>query len=145
WLDRSGRIVSTVGAPGTFRDIELSPDGKRIALTRPINGNTDVWLIDAIRGGPTRFTFDASLDQRPIWSPDGKRVAFASNRSGVYNLYTKASNGAGTEELLLESDQIKAPHDWSPDGQFLLYRSTDSATNTDLWVLPLSGGKKPFP
>jgi Tol biopolymer transport system component len=60
-------------------------------------------------------------------------------------LYTKASNGAGAEELLLESDQIKAPHDWSPDGQFLLYRSTDSVTNTDLWVLPLSGGKKPFP
>jgi serine/threonine protein kinase len=144
WLDRSGKIVSTVGAPGTYRDIELSPDGKHIALTRPINGNTDVWLIDAIRGVPTRFTFDASLDQRPIWSPDGRRVAFASNRSGVYNLYTKASNGAGAEELLLESDQIKAPHDWSPDGQFLLYRSTDSATNTDLWVLPLSGGKKPF-
>jgi WD40 repeat protein len=151
WLDRSGKTVGTIGGPDVLYglyDVELSPDGKRVAVAGTSNGNTDVWLIDAIRGVPTRFTFDALTDDMLLWSSDGNRVVFRSNRSGVYNLYGKAATGAGTDELLLESDQSKAAHDWSPDGRFLLYRSFDPKTGFDLWILPMSGAtgdKKPFP
>ena len=146
WLDRSGKALATVGDldPAGLSDPDLSPDGKRIAVTRTVNSN-DVWLIDAIRGVPTRFTFDAAFEARPIWSPDGLRVAFQSNRSGVYDLYSKAASGAGADELLLESDRNKAPMDFSFDGRMLLYRSTDPKTGWDLWALPMSGDRKPFP
>src|SRR5207245_8330973 len=126
--------------------VERAPEGKRVAITRTVNGNTDVWLIDAARGVPTRLTFDAAIDERPVWSPDGSRVVFMSNRKGSFNLYWKLSSGAGADELLLESDQNKAPLDWSSDGRFLLFRSAGPNTlDTDLWVLPVSGDKKPFP
>jgi eukaryotic-like serine/threonine-protein kinase len=147
WLDRSGKSVGAIGAPDSagLTDVELSPDGERVAIYRTVNGNSDVWLIDAARGVPTRFTFDAAIDSRAIWSPDGSRVVFNSNRKeGINNLYSKLSSGVGADELLLESDQAKAATDWSPDGRFLLYRSQDPQTNFDLWVLPISGDKKPF-
>jgi len=147
WLDRSGKSLGAIGAAdmAALTDVELSPDGKRVAVFRAVNGNTDVWLIDAARGVPTRFTFDAAIDQRPVWSADGSHVVFTSNRNGIYNLYWKMSSGAGADELLLESDQSKAPTDWSSDGRFLLFRSNDPKTSYHLWVLPMSGDKKPFP
>ena len=147
WLDRSGKSVGVVGAPDAagLTDVELSPDGERVAVYRTVNGNQDVWLIDAARGVPKRFTFDPLLDSFPLWSPDGNRIAFQSVRRGVQNLYWKLSSGAGTDDLLLETDQNKAPTDWSSDGRFLLFRSLDPQTGFDLWVLPVSGDKKPFP
>ena len=146
WLDRSGKIVGTAGAPDvSLTDVELSPDGKRVAVQRTVNGNMDVWLIDVARGVPMRFTYDAGLDLQPLWSPDGSRVVFQSNRSGVGNLYWKLSSGAGPDELLLESDHVKVPNDWSPDGSSLLFRSTDPQMSRDLWILPISGEKKPLP
>jgi len=96
-------------------------------------------------GVPTRFTFDTAIDLRPVWSPDGSRVVFTSNRKGVNNLYWKLSSGTGADELLLESDQGKAATGWSFNGRFLLFRSNDPQTGFDLWVLPVSGDKKPFP
>ena len=121
WLDRSGESLGVIGTPDVtgLSQVELSPDGKRVAVNRAVNGNQDVWLIDAARGVPTRFTFDGANDFRPVWSPDGGRVVFTSNRQGVYNLYWKLSSGAGADELLLESDQTKSPTDWSSDGRFL--------------------------
>jgi serine/threonine protein kinase len=147
WLDRSGKNLATIGVPDTanLAHVELSPDGKRVLVQRTVNANTDLWLIDAIRGVPTRFTFDAAIDGWAVWSPDGSRVAFDSNRSGIYQLYSKSSSGAGTDESLLESDQTKGPNDWSSDGRFLLFRSLDPKTGWDLWTLPLFGDKKPFP
>ena len=69
WLDRSGKSVGAIGAPDSARlnDVELSPDGKRVAVSRTVNGNGDVWLIDAARGVPTRFTFDAANDGLALW------------------------------------------------------------------------------
>jgi serine/threonine protein kinase len=147
WMDRSGKSLGAIGAPDSagLRDVELSPDGKHVASSRTVNnGNLDVWLIDAARGVPTRFTFDAAPDRAPVWAPDGSRLVFDSSRKGIFNLYWKSSSGAGADELLLESDQHKAANDWSSDGRFLLFRSNGPQTGYDLWVLPLSGDKKPF-
>src|SRR5262249_5613917 len=147
WLDRAGKNQGTIGAADSagLTDVELSPDEKRVAVLRTVNANEDVWLIDAARGIPTRLTFDPANDLSPIWTHDGRRVVFQSNRKGVYHLYWKLSSGAGAEDLLLESDQTKVPNDWSSDGRFLLFRSTDPQTGHDLLVLPVSGDKKPFP
>jgi Tol biopolymer transport system component len=80
-----------------------------------------------------------------VWSPDGSRIAFWSNRRGHSDLYEKPANGTGSEELLLESNVDKYPTSWSPDGQFLLYHAVDPKSQRDLWILPLSGDRKPFP
>ena len=144
WFDRSGKTLGTIGAPDANNLLApiLSPDGRRVAVARTVQGNTDIWLLDATRS--TRFTFDPSLDRFPIWSPDGSRVVFDSNRKGHRDLYVKSSNGAGSEELLLESAQDKGASDWSRDGRFLLYYSLDPQTAYDIWVLPMEGDRKPF-
>ena len=80
-----------------------------------------------------------------VWSPDGRRVAFRSNRSGVYDLYAKDASGVGDEELLVKSPHGKLPTGWSPDGRFLVYLEFDPKTGADIWVLPLEGDRKPFP
>ena len=107
-----------------------------------MQGNHDVWLLDGSR--MSRLTFDAAVDTRPIWSPDGDadRVPFES-RTGPGDLYVKRANGAGPEEQLLTSDQVKNPMSWSKDGRFLLYRNNDPQTGDDLWVVPMVGDRTP--
>jgi serine/threonine protein kinase len=149
WFDRSGKEAGRVGsAPDTAEFAlmpSISPDGSRLALTRSVAGNGDVWLLDVARGVVNRFTSDAANDVFPVWSPDGARVAFASTRKGgVHNLFGKAANGAGAEELLLESTEDKMTTDWSPDGRHILYFTFDRATGNNIWALPLDGGRKPF-
>jgi dipeptidyl aminopeptidase/acylaminoacyl peptidase len=142
WFDRSGKALGTMGPRDEhgFFAPRLSPDGRRVAVYRTVQQNMDVWLLDAAHA--TRFTFDASVDTQPLWSPDGSRVVFGSSRKGAINLYQ--SNGAGREELLLESPLTNVPFDWSPDGRFLLYLVLDPKTGADVWVLPMDGDRKPF-
>jgi Tol biopolymer transport system component len=143
WFDRSGKTLGSLGAPdeSAVEHIELSPDGRRVAVNRTVQGNTDIWILDSVRS--TRFTFDASADIGPVWSPDGSQIAFLSNRRGVNDIYQKPASGAGSEVLLFESQQDKFLNSWSANGQFLLFRSIDPKTSRDLWVLPLAGDRKP--
>jgi serine/threonine protein kinase len=150
WFDRSGKES---GRPADRSDTTwgpwLSPDGRTVALSRSIDGNSDVWLLDLQRGAMRRFTSDAASEHSAIWSPDGNRIAFSSNRSGFYNIYVKAASGTGPEELLAtEAPQNvtdRLPSDWSPDGRYLLYRTQSAKTRYDLWAWPLDGGTKSFP
>jgi Tol biopolymer transport system component len=144
WFDRSGKTLGALGASDASNLMapSLSPDGRRAAVFRTVEGNSDIWLLDATRS--TRFTFDPSLDRFPIWSPDGSRIVFDSNRKGHRDLYLKPSNGAGNEELLVESGQEKSVDDWSRNGRFLLYHSNDPQTSYDLWVIQMDGDRKPF-
>jgi len=144
WFDRAGTARGTMGAPdeNNLTAPNLSPDGRRVAVYRVTQGNTDVWLQNADR--TTRVTFDPSRDLFPLWSPDGSRIVFDSSRTGHRDLYEKASNGAGSEALLVASPQDKTASDWSADGRFLLFHSLDSQTSYDLWILPLDGDRTPF-
>ena len=149
WFDRSGHEIEKLGGPDTTFGTTptLSPDGRRVALTRVVvSGNADTWLLDTERGSLGRFTFDPSDDINPTWSPDSKRLVFSSTRAGARDLYLKAVTGAaGSEQLLLADSKSKIPTDWSSDGRFLLYQSVDPKTGSDIWALPLVGEKKPFP
>jgi Tol biopolymer transport system component len=137
WFDRTGKAVGVAGEPdaSNINAPELSPDGRRVAIDRTVQANRDVWLMDLVREGITRFTFDAVTDGYPIWSPDGSRVAFESRRKGSYDIWVRPSNGAGAEELLLETPNDEWPYDWSKVGRFLLYHVTDQKTGYDLWSL----------
>jgi eukaryotic-like serine/threonine-protein kinase len=144
WFDRSGKDVGTLGAPdeNDLNNPSFSPDSRRAVVIRTVQGNPDIWVIDGVRA--TRLTFDAASDVYPVWSADGTRIVFDSNRKGFRDLYQKFANGAGSDELLLESKQDKTAMSYSPDGRFLLYRTQDPKTGSDLWVLPLEGNRKPF-
>jgi Tol biopolymer transport system component len=146
WLDRKGKQSETVGPPGDYRGLDLSPDGKRVAAHRHDGNGGDIWISELSRGTTSRFTFDASQDSSsPVWSPDGSRIAFGSLRNGKSGLYQKLSNGTSPEEQLLESDVTTLPVSWSPDGRSIVYSVVNPKTATDQWMLPLSGDRKPVP
>jgi len=148
WFDRTGKQISVLGeAAAVYSGIEISPDERQVSVSIPEESGKgrDIWLYDVARGLRTRFTFDRAESQEAIWSPDGNRVAFKSQRKGHLNLYQKASSGAGAEEVLLEDNVDKYPESWSPDGRFILYLSVGSLTGFDLFALPLFGDRKPIP
>ena len=124
WVDRSGAIVGTVGQTDTagIANPELAPDGRRIVVTRNINNAPpNVWLIDVARGVPNRLTTGPGSHNAPFWSPDGKRVLFRSQLTGVQNLFVKAVDGLSDPQPLFEDGNNKTPSAWSPDGQVVLY------------------------
>ena len=101
----------------------------------------DLWMYDLDCGSESRFTFDASENQSPVWSPDGVSIAFSSNRDGgVQNLYLKNSNGTGKDEPLFQSGTNKFASDWSRDGKFIVFSNQDPKTGSDVWVLPMTPG-----
>jgi Tol biopolymer transport system component len=147
WFDRTGKAVETVGAPGPYRGVDVSRDGKHIAVHRHDGSGGDVWLVDSARRGTmSRFTFDATQDNAmPIWSPDGSRIAFGSLRNGKWGVYEKAANRTGGEQLLVESALQMMPMSWSSDGRFLVYWLVDPKTAGDQWIMPMTGERKPAP
>jgi dipeptidyl aminopeptidase/acylaminoacyl peptidase len=147
WFDRSGKQLGAPGPLGDYGFPALSPDEKRVAIDRDDaqTGMYDIWLLDLARGIPSRFTFDPANDVYPVWSPDGSRIVFSSNRDGAGNLYQKLSSGSVSEEALLKSSDRKFPSDWSLDGRFILYNQLSPNRQWDLWVLPLFGDRQPFP
>jgi Tol biopolymer transport system component len=124
-------------------DLSLSPDSRTVAFAKTLNGNKDIWLIDLETEIGRRFTFDDGWDGRPVWSPDSKQLIFSSLRKGVLDLYQRATSGTEPEKLLLKTSEGKTAHDWSPDGQYILYQSSNPKTSDDLWVLPVSGNASP--
>jgi Tol biopolymer transport system component len=141
WFDRAGSVLAQgadLNAPN------ISPEGRYVVYDRTIEGNRDVWIMDLVRGGSTRFTTDGAIDGFPVWSPDGSRLAFHSLRKGTFDFWTKRFDGtAGTEELLLETPDHEWPIAWSKDGRFLLYQRTDlNYESSSLFALPMTGADR---
>jgi len=144
WVGRSDKQISTI--VDKFTDLQgavLSPQGERIALQID-TGMNDIWVLDLARGVRTRLTFGPVANSFPVWSPDGKWIAYSSARNGHFDLYRKLSDGSAEEELLLTDNQWIIPADWSRDGKYLLYsRPSASGSIRQLWALPLDGDRKP--
>lgn len=146
WFDRTGKQLETIGESAMYGGGQLSRDEKKLAISvfDAQSRNRDIWISDLKRGIRTKFTFDQGVEDYPIWSLDGSRVIYCSDKKGHLDIYQKALNGTIAEELLFESASDKYPTDLSSDGRFLLYYSSGDKTTTDLWVLPLGGERKPI-
>ena len=141
-MDRKGAATVLTADENAYEDLALSPDGRRLAMT--IEGATwNIWIYDRDRGTLTRLTLEND-NRDPIWTPDGKRVVYASLRGGLCGLYQRAADGSGTEEKLVESKNWIFPMSWSPDGRFLAYEERDPGTGMDVWILPMAD-RKPVP
>ena len=141
WYDRSGKRLGAVANPNAYTGLRLSPDGKRAVVAIDSNsGNLDLWIVDLARNLPTRLTFDTGAKTNPVWSPDGKMIAFSRSE----DLAEKASDGSGTVQVMLHSPQMKNPGDWSRDGRYISYHEVAPGRNMG-WVLPLFGDGKPIP
>ncbi len=123
WFDRGGRVLSTVGEPGVYRILTLSPDEQSVALERgdPATQNIDIYLFEFARGVNNRFTFDQAREVQPVWSPDGSSVVYTRMRDGTGEWYRRAANMAGEEEPLFRVKGQGVVSAISPDGRFALF------------------------
>jgi len=142
FLDREGKPSPVAAPEGWYQHPRLSPDGTKLALSVvDAMGNADIWLMDLVHKGVlTRFTFDPASDLFPLWSPDGRQIAFGSPRAGGSHIFLKAANGTGDEEALNQSDAL-ATYDWSCDGRYILHLAIGATTGPDLFVYDLKERK----
>jgi Tol biopolymer transport system component len=142
WFDRQGKVLGTLGEPGTLPGPAISPDGSAVVVGRQDleGGGSDLWLYNLARGTLSRLTFDGKENALPVWSPDGGHIAFSSTREGGLNGYQKAVNGIGHDEALDKaSANAKVPLDWSRDGRYLIEGVlSDAEAKFAIWVLPLA-------
>ena len=143
WMDRDGKQITTIAEnlPNLQRST-LSPQGDRVALEID-DGQADIWVLDLARGVRTRLTFGPIANQSPVWSPDGKWIAYVADSGGHAALSRKPADGSGPEEQLYAEDQLVFINQWTRDGKYLIYARGPIGAE-DLWALPLEGERKPF-
>ena len=143
WMDRSGKQITTIADKITnLQFARISPQGDRVALQIDAGVN-DIWVLDLARGVRTRLTFGPIANTLPVWSPDGKWIAYSSNRTGHFDLYRKPSDGSGAEELLFTNERESIADDWSRDGKSLIYTRRTPEGHGEILVLPLEGERRP--
>jgi len=148
WIDRAGKPLGVIGEAGAYSNLSLSPDEKHVAVSMGAGSptNRDIWLIDLARGATaSRLTFDPAIEGDPIWSPDGSQVLFNTTRNGNFNsAYQHAADGGGQDVPVVKVEGLVEAMDWSHDGRFLLFDGS-TGSNRGLWMLPMSGERKPEP
>ena len=141
WLDRSGRETGQIGAADNYSQVRLSPDDQKAALaindSRTISG--DIWIQDLTRDTRTRFVSGINDDGAPVWSPDGKRLAYFSCCEDESSLQIKDYGDSGKGQVPVKDQSFAAPLDWSQDGRFVIY-----AYDSQMWVLPVAEKGKPY-
>jgi Tol biopolymer transport system component len=133
WFDRNGRAVGTIGPPGQFSNPCLSPDGRRVAVDKTAEDgrHINIWIQDLATNDMSRLTFNPWLEQTPVWSPDGRQVAFSSNQKLHFSLHFKNADGSGPEQPVADLNVAQEGFwDWSRDGRTLLLRK-----GTELWLM----------
>jgi eukaryotic-like serine/threonine-protein kinase len=154
WFDRAGEPLNSAGMDGYYSDFRLSPDEKSLAalLVNPKTGVIDIWVNDLARGSNTRITRGELLSASANWSPDGARLTFRTFRGGMIEFSQKSAAGGGDDASVLTAQaesaaQIQSvnlvPTDWSPDGKLIAFSAPTVASGNDLWMLPLTGDRKP--
>lgn len=145
WFDRQGRQLSVLPDVAAYGDVELSPDGLNAAVSvlDPLTNTRDLWILDLERGVRTRLTSDPGDEVAPVWSADGTRLLFTSNRLGHFDLYEKATSGMDAETLVFADEADKYPTGWDRGSKQVLYW-TYSAEGSEMRVLT-SGRQAPRP
>jgi Tol biopolymer transport system component len=146
WVDRKGEQLGTVGEPGPYGQIALSPDGSRVAAELLGADGWDLWVIDVSRGVASRLTSDPGNEQDPVWSPDSQEVAFGSSRKGDHFLFRKGLRGEPASPVPggkgTDLETRDRPEYWSRDGKVLLCKKLNGTT---VWAIPLEGGSEAEP
>jgi len=145
WVDRRGRELGAVGQVADYEDVRISPTGDRIAaaIRDPSAGwYNDVWVLDAGSGIATRLSSERTEEFAPVWSSDGKRVFYTSDRNGFYDLFSRPAGG-GAEELVLRTNWDKLANEVTPDGRALIFGGSPANEREDVWDLPLTGDRSP--
>ncbi len=135
WVDRKGQEQALPAPTRSYLCPGLSPDGQRVAVTVQESEAYNIWVDDLAHDRLDRRTFQGSANFKTAWTPDGKRVAFASNDDGPYNLFWQWADGSGGPERLASSEYFQNPVSWSPDGQLLAFIELNPTTGSDIWVL----------
>jgi eukaryotic-like serine/threonine-protein kinase len=144
WVSRNGAEQPVAAPTHTYLAPHLSPDGRRVAVA-VTEQESQTWLYDLSRETLTRFTFEGNYNPVSVWTPDGKRIAFESNKEGPPNIFWQLADGSGGSERLTTSEYVTAPMSWSPDGQLLAFIEVNPTTGFDIWVLRISDRKaQPF-
>ena len=144
WVDRTGAASAVTHDRDSWANPRVAADGRRVVVTagpeggQGPEGSQDIWVLDTERGTRLRLTVDEDRDRIPVWSPDGTRVLFQSDRGGYGALYVKRADGRGEAEVLLD-DVFGRPTDWSPDGETMLI--SDGSWN--IFTLPADGQGQP--
>ncbi len=141
WMTRDGKTSALRSAKSSWSNPKFSPNGQQIALEIYDGKQRDIWVYDWARDTMTQLTFDAADDRYPVWTPDGKRIAFASDRAkkGALNLYWVNGDGTGEPTRLTDSPNGQIPTSWHPTGKFLAFFENRSTTGQDLMMLPMDG------
>ena len=147
WFDRTGKRLTVLGNIADYGNVELSPDGKHVAvaLSDAARRMRELWVYDIATGRRTMFSANPADENWLIFSPDGRRVVFNSARNGGLDLYQASSSAKKEEQALLVDRLAKWPVSWSADGRYVLYVTSGEQTSNDIWVLPLFGDRKPYP
>jgi Tol biopolymer transport system component len=140
-FDREGKELGTIGEAAMYSEIRLSLDNRYLAagIDAVGGGQSDIWVYDLSRNVGSRLTFDDARDTNPVWSPDGKRVAFTSNRGGKSGVYVRSADGRGDADSLFVVEGQCEVQDWSRDGKYLAYDS--GIGKNDVWILNLEDGE----
>ena len=148
WVSRTGTEQVLGAPPRMYNQPRLSPDGRRVAVdVIESAGRMQVWLYELARDTLSRFTFDG-INRHAVWAPDGKRLAFMSNRDGLQEIFWKLADGSGGAERLTHAgatatDVLNIPYSWSLDGRLLTFARVAPAAPAELCVLPLGDGSTP--
>ncbi len=145
WFDRSGKPVGIPeGERGGFYELELSPDQKKVAATDANTAAATIWVHDLVTKLKTRLSFTGGVQRGPVWSPDGRQIAYASDQQT--RVSAKEVGGSGPQQTLYTSPEatLQKVTAWSPDGRYILFEQ-GNGLNQKLFVLPLFGDRKPFP
>jgi dipeptidyl aminopeptidase/acylaminoacyl peptidase len=147
WFDRTGQRLTSVGPIADHGNLEISPDGSRVAVavTDTSRATRDIWIYNLASGERTQFTSDPSDENWLIWSPDGARVLLNSFARDRLSLFESSSTSAAQRTSLLEGNEGTWPVSWSPDGRFVLYVTNNERTSNDIWVLVRDGSRPPYP
>lgn len=141
WLTRDGKSLVLRAAVSDWRDPRFSPDGRKLALAISDGKQSDVWIYQLAGDTLTQLTFDPAAESAPVWTPDGRRIVFASDRArpGVPNLYWAGVDGGGAVGRLTDTDETHNPGSWDPSGRFFVLSAGRAGTGLDLLILPMEG------
>ena len=141
WLTRDGKATLLRSAFSNWSNPQFAPDGRRLAMEIFDGRQWDVWTYEWARDTLSRLTFEATDDEKPVWTPDGRRIAFAARRrdQSNFNLYWQRADGTGEAQRLTESKNVQFPVSWHPSGKFLAFTEQAGTTQQDLMILPMEG------